>query len=90
MLKTDIAHLKSKLKDAEKIGEQVAKRFPEGITKLTINGRPVTEKLSKVLAEVLEDYEGRYAMNRSVVFPVIELNDKAAKMGFGHTLGQLQ
>lgn len=90
MLKTDIVRLKNKLKDAEKVGEQVAKRFPEGVTKLTINGRPVTEKLSKVLAETLEDYEGRYALNRSVVFPVIELNDKAAKMVFGHTLGQLQ
>ena len=90
MLKTDIVRLKNKLKDAEKVGEQVAKRFPEGVTKLTINGRPVTEKLSKVLAETLEDYEGRYALNRSVVFPVIELNDKAAKMVFGHTMGQLQ
>lgn len=90
MLKTDIVRLKNKLKDAEKVGELVAKRFPEGVTKLTINGRPVTEKLSKVLAETLEDYEGRYALNRSVVFPVIELNDKAAKMVFGHTLGQLQ
>lgn len=90
MLKTDIVRLKNKLKDAEKVGEQVAKRFPEGVTKLTINGRPVTEKLSKVLAETLEDYEGRYALNRSVVFPVIDLNDKAAKMVFGHTLGQLQ
>ncbi|MBR5573724.1 MAG: DEAD/DEAH box helicase family protein [Paludibacteraceae bacterium] len=90
MLKTDVVRLKNKLKDAEKVGEQVAKRFPEGVTKLTINGRPVTEKLSKVLAETLEDYEGRYALNRSVVFPVIELNDKAAKMVFGHTLGQLQ
>lgn len=90
MLKTDIVRLKNKLKDAEKVGEQVAKRFPEGVTKLTINGRPVTEKLSKVLAETLEDYEGRYALNRSIVFPVIELNDKAAKMVFGHTMGQLQ
>jgi len=89
MLKTDIAGLRRKLKEAESMGEEIAKRFPEGIVKLTINGRPVTEKLSKVLAETLEDYEERYALNRSVVFPLIELNDKGAKMVFGHDAGQL-
>lgn len=89
MLKTDISRLKNRLKDAERMGEEIAKGFPEGVTKLTINGRPVTEKLSKVLAETLEKYEERYALNRSVVFPLIELNDKAAKMVFGHDAGQL-
>ena len=37
MLKTNIAHYKNELKTAEKIGEKIAKQFPDGITKLTIN-----------------------------------------------------
>lgn len=93
----DIAFMKSSLvgwrrdlKRAERLAQSVAERFPEGITQLTINGKPVTEKMSKELADMLERYEDRYSKNRSVVFPVVLLNNGDAKIVFGHTLGQLQ
>ena len=87
--KTAIVGKKRELKEAERMSEELAKKFPEGITKLTINGRPVKEKLNKALADMLEDYEKRYAMNRSVVFPRVELNDKGGLLVFGHSDGQL-
>ena len=90
VFKTSIASKKRELNEAERMGEELSKRFPEGITKLTINGQPVTEKLNKALAEMLEDYEERYALNRGVVFPRVELNDKAGLLVFGHSDGQLE
>lgn len=84
-----IAVNKKELKQAEKTGEEIAKRFPDGITKLTINGRPVTEKLGKALSDMLETYEERYALNRSTVFPRVELNNKDGLLVFGHNEGKL-
>lgn len=88
--KSNLASLRRELKVAEKLAKEVAERFPDGITQLTINGNPVTEKMSKELADMLERYEDRYSKNRSVVFPVVLLNNGDAKIVFGHTLGQLQ
>lgn len=89
ILEGRIAVNKKELKQAEKTGEEIAKRFPDGITKLTINGRPVTEKLGKVLSDMLETYEERYALNRSTVFPRVELNNKDGLLVFGHNEGKL-
>ena len=77
------------LKEAEAIAREVAQDMPEGIVKLTANGKSFTEKLASSLAEIAGAYEEQYALNRGTLPVTIKFNSGLCEMVLHHELGQL-
>ena len=77
------------LKEAEAIAQAVAQEMPEGIVKLTANGKSFTEKLASSLAEIAGAYEEQYALNRGTLPVTIKINGGLCEMVLHHELGQL-